>query len=51
MFREHYFLPQVENIGSVKRYFHTFLFQNCFALFLKGFLVFSDLLKPVFEKK
>ena len=57
MFCEHYyFLPQVKNIGSIKRYFHTFPFQDCFVfhlitLFLKGFLVLSDLLKPAFEKK
>ena len=55
MFCEHYFLPQVKNIGSIKRYFHTFPFQDCFVfhlitLFLKGFLVLSDLLKPAFEK-
>ena len=55
MFCEHYFLPQVKNIGSIKIYFHTFPFQGCFVfhilmLFLKGFLVLSDLLKPVFEK-
>ena len=55
MFCEHYFLPQVKNIGSIKRYFHTFPFQECFVLhlitlFLKGFLVLSDLLKSAFEK-
>ena len=55
MFCEHYFLPQVKNIGSIKRYFHTFSFQDCFVfhvltLFLKGFLVLIDLLKPTFEK-
>ena len=55
MFCEHYFLPQVKNIGSIKRYFHTFPFQDCFvfhliALLLKGFLVLSDPLKPAFEK-
>ena len=54
--REHYFLPHVKNIESIKRYFHTFPFQNCFVfhlkmLFLKGFLVLSDLLKPALEKK
>ena len=55
MFCEHYFLPQVKNIGSIKIYFYTFPFQDCFVfylitLFLKGFLELSDLLKPVFEK-
>ena len=56
MFCEHYFLPQVKNTWSIKRYFHTFFFQDCFVfhlirLLLKGFLVLSDLLKPPFEKK
>ena len=56
MFCEHYFLPQVKNIGSTKSYFHTFTFQDCFvfhliSLFLKGFLVLSDLWKSAFEKK
>ena len=56
MFCEHYFLPQVKNVGSIKRYFHIFPFENCFVfhlikLFLKGFLVLRDLLKPAFEKK
>ena len=54
MFCEHYILPQVKNIGSVKRYFHTFPFQDCFyfhlMLLLKEFLVLSGLLKPAFEK-
>ena len=36
---------------GIKRYFHTLPFQNYFVfyliiLFLKGFLVLSDLLKP-----
>ena len=52
---KHYFLPQVKNVESKKRFFRTFPFQDCFAfhlltLFLKGFLVLSDLLKPAFEK-
>ena len=56
MFSEHYFLSQVKNIGGIKRYFHTFPFQGCFVfhlitLFLKSFLVLSDLLTPIFEKK
>ena len=56
MLCEHYFLLQVKNIGSIKRYFHAFPFQDCFVfhlitLFLKGLLVLSDLLKPAFEKK
>ena len=56
MFCEHYFLAQVKNIGSIKRYLHTFPFQDCFVfhlmkLFLKGFLVLSGLLKPAFKKK
>ena len=51
----HYFQPQMKNIGPIKGYFYKFAFQNCFVfhliiLFLKGFLVLSDLLKPVFEK-
>ena len=55
MFSEHYFLPQVNNIESVKRYLHTFPFQNCFVfhlvtLFLKDFLVLSDPLNPAFKK-
>ena len=55
MFCEHYFLPRVKNIGSIKIYFHTFPFQDCFVfhlitLFLKYFLALSDLLKPAFEK-
>ena len=55
MLGEHYFQPQMKNIRSVKRYSHTFSFQNCFVfhlimLFLKGFLVLSDLLKPVLKK-
>ena len=55
MFWEDYFLPQVKNIESIKRYFHTFPFQDCFVfhlimLLLKGFLGLSDLLKPAFEK-
>ena len=55
MFCEHY-LPQVKNIGSIKRYIHKFPFQDGFVfhlkimLFLKGFLVLRDLLKPAFEK-
>ena len=31
MFCEYYFLSQVKNIGSIKRYFHTFYFQDCFV--------------------
>ena len=55
MFCDNYFLPLVKNIVSVKRYFHTFPFQDCFVfhlimLFLQGFLVLSDLLNPAFEK-
>ena len=55
MFCEHYLLPQVKNIGSIKRYFDAFPFQDCFifqliTLFLKCFLELSDLLKPAFEK-
>ena len=54
MFYEHYILPQVNNIGGIKRYFHTFPFQDCFnlhlILLLKEFLVLSGLLKPAFEK-
>ena len=44
----------LKNIGSIKRYFHTFPFQDCFdlhlMLLLKEFLVLSGLLKPAFEK-
>ena len=55
MFCEHYFLPQAKNIGSIKRYFHTFPFKDCFVfhlitLLLKGFLVLSEHLKTAFEK-
>ena len=55
MFCEHYFLLQVKNIGSIKRYFRKFPFQDCFVfdlltLFLKRLLVLSDLLKVAFEK-
>ena len=54
MFCDHYFLPQVKNIGSIKRYFHIFPFQDCFVfhlmLFLKGFLVLSDLLNLASDK-
>ena len=55
MFCELYFLPHVKNIGSIKRYFHTFPFQDCFVfhlimLLVKCFLVLSDLFKPAFEK-
>ena len=51
----HYFQPQMKNIGSIKGYLYKFPSQNCFVfhlimLFLKGFLVLSDLLKPAFEK-
>ena len=49
MFCEHYFLPEVKNVGSVKRYFHTFPFCFVFHV-IKGFLVLCDLLKPTFEK-
>ena len=31
MFCEHNFLSLVKNIGSIKRYFHTFRFQDCFV--------------------
>ena len=56
MFCEHYYLPQVKNMGSINRYFHTFPFQDCFVFylikfFLEGFLVINDLLKTAFEKK
>ena len=49
------FCAQVKNIGSIKRYFYIFPFEDYFVfhlimLFLKGFLVLSDLLKPAFEK-
>ena len=54
MFCEHCFLSQVKNIGSTRRYFHTFPFQGCFVfhlmLFFKGFIVLSDLLKAAFVK-
>ena len=55
MFCEHYFLPQVKNIKSIKRHFDTFPFQDSFVfhlitLFLKGFLVLSDHLKAACEK-
>ena len=56
MFCDHYFLPQVKNIGDIKRYIHTFPFQDWFVfhlmtLFLKGFLGLSHVLKPTFEKR
>ena len=56
MFCKHYFLPKVKNTWSIKRYFHTFTFLDCFAfhfitLFLKGFLVLSDLFEAWFWKK
>ena len=46
----------MKNVGSIKRYFHTFPFQDCFVfhlikLFLEGFLVLSDLLKSAVGKK
>ena len=46
----------MKNTGSIKRYLHAFPFQDCFVfhlitLFLKGFLVLSDVLKPACEKK
>ena len=55
MFCEHYFLPQVKNIVSTNRYFHTFPLQDCFVfnlimLLLKGLIVLNDFLKPAFEK-
>ena len=55
MFYDHYFLPQVENIVSIIRYFHTLPYQDCFVfhlimLFLKGFPMLSDLLNIGFEK-
>ena len=55
MFCEHYFRYQVKNIGSIKIYFHAFPFQDgcvfhLITLFLKDFLVLSNLLKPAFEK-
>ena len=31
MFCEHYFLPQVKNTWSIKRYFHTFFFSRLFC--------------------
>ena len=54
MFCEHYLLPKLKNIESIKTYFHMFPFQDCFfylITLLKGFLVLSELLKPAFEKK
>ena len=47
MFCENYFQSQKKNIGSIKRYFYIFPFQDCFVfhfitLFLKGFLMLSD---------
>ena len=55
MFCAQYFLPQLKNIGGIKRYFHAFPFQDWFVfhlitLFLKGLLGLSDLWKPAFEK-
>ena len=50
MICDHYFLPQVKNIGNMKRYFHIFPFQDYFVFHLKCFLMLSDLLKPAFEK-
>ena len=52
---EHYLLHPVKNIWSIISYFHTFPSQYCFvfhliALFLKGFLVLSGILKSAFEK-
>ena len=46
MFCDNYFLSQVKNIDSIKRYFHTFPFLDSFVfhlimLFLKGFLVLT----------
>ena len=54
MFCEHYFLPQVKNIGSIKRYSHSFPFQDCsvfhlITLCVKDFIVLSDPLKSAFE--
>ena len=45
----------MKNVGNIKRYFHTFSFQDCFVfhlitLVLEGFLMLSDLLKPALEK-
>ena len=57
MFCEHYLLPQVKNIGTIKRYFNTFPVQDCIvvfdliSLFLKSLLVLNDLLKSTFERK
>ena len=55
MFCEHYYLPQVKSIESIKKYFHTFPFQDWFVIhlltwFFKDFIVFSDLFKSNFEK-
>ena len=55
MFCEHYFLPLEKNIQSIMIYFQTFPFQDCFVfhlirLFLKGFFILSDFLKPAIEK-
>ena len=55
MFCEHYYLPQVKSIGNIKKYFHTFPFQDWVVihlvmLFFKDFIVLSDLFKPNFEK-
>ena len=52
---EHYFLPQVKNVGSIKIYFSTFPFQDYLVFhlimsLLKGFLALSNLLKPGCEK-
>ena len=48
-------ITSMGNIGSIKRYFHKFSFQNwilfhLMKLFLRGFFVLSDILKPAFEK-
>ena len=55
MFCEHYYLPQVKSIENIKKYFHTFPFQDWVVihlvmLFFKDFIVLSDLFKPNFEK-
>ena len=51
MFCEHYFVPQVKKIGSIKRYFHTFTFQDRFVFHLITLLfLVCDLLKPAFQK-
>ena len=55
MFCEHYYLPQVKSIESIRKCFHTLPFQDWFVihlvtLFFKDFIVLSDLFKADFEK-